>query len=211
MIGTNSTIGELSLVEKAREFLEFGDVTSAVACYGKVFDPDSLDEEEARSMLIEGRSNLSRKYLHEALDCFEEALLMGTDVQRRQALDGITEIGKIRAKMKGWTETLKSGLQKYFGQEMMSTGGPALISDSENVALITAETVEALPKHLARSSRIYGLPPHLKDARLPISANKCIPYTTEADVQLILEIAEYLASHPLRTGEATEPDSAPAP
>lgn len=202
-------MGELSLVEKGREFLKFGDVTAAVACYGKVYDPDSLDEEEARSMLIEGRSNLSRKYLHEALDCFEEALIMGTDVQRRQALDGISEIGKIRADLKGLTATLKKGLRKCFGRKMRGPGGPALISDSENVVLITNETVGTLPKHLARSSRIQGVPPHLSDVILPIPADKCIPYTTNADVQLILDIAGHLAAQSLQTENRAEHDPAP--
>lgn len=204
-------MGELSFIEKGREFLEFGDVSAAVACYRKVFDPDSLDEEEARSMLIEGRSHLSRKYLHEALDCFEEALIMGTDVQRRQALDGIAEIGKIRAAMKSLTATLKKGLRKCFGKKMRAAGGPALISDSENLALITVETLENLPKHLAKSPRIQGIPPHLADSVLPIPASKCIPYTTQADVQFILEVAQFLATQPEQPGDAAEPDSAPAP
>ena len=211
MIGTDLNMGELSLVEKAREFLAFGDVPGAVACYSKVFDPDSLDEEEARSMLIEARSHLSRKYLVEALDCFEEALIMGTDVQRRQALDGIAEIGQIRAGMKSLEETLKKGLRKCFGRKMKAPAGPALISDSENLVLITAEMLESLPKHLARSSKFQSVPPHLADAVLPIPADKCIPYTTEADVRFILEIAEHLASNTVKNGESVESGSAPAP
>ena len=81
MMNINTNFADESLVMKGREFLERGDISSAVECYGKAFDPDSADEAEARSMLIEGRSHLSRKHLMEALECFEEALLMGTEVQ----------------------------------------------------------------------------------------------------------------------------------
>lgn len=200
-------MGELSLAEKGREFLELGDVSSALACYERVFDPDSLDEQEARTMLIEGRSNLSRKRLSEALDCFEEALVMGTDVQRRQALDGLADVGRIKAKLKALTSVLKKGLKKCFGSKrILSPGGPAFLSDSENLVLISSETLEKLPKHLLRSSRIQELPPHLADMILPIPADRCIPYTDESDISYILQISEHLATRAGDEENGGEPD-----
>ncbi len=99
MIETNSNAEEFSLVAKGRKFLAQGDIPSAVKCYEKAFDPEAVDETEARSMLIEARSHLSRKHLLEALESFEEALLTGTDVQRRQALDGILTIAEMRSRL----------------------------------------------------------------------------------------------------------------
>ncbi len=56
MIQTNADVPEFSLVAKGREFLEKGNIPAAVECYGQAYDPDAVDEAEARSMLIEARA-----------------------------------------------------------------------------------------------------------------------------------------------------------
>lgn len=189
MIETNTGTSEFSLVAKGRELLDKGDISSAVECYGKAFDPDSLDESEARSMLIEARSHLSRKHLLEALESFEEALLMGTDVQRRQALDAILTIGEIRAGLGPITAQLKSGLEELLGESPASDFGLALLGGDENVVLLSDEAAERLPGNLTKGSKISRLPQHLADYRLPFETTKCIPYTDEEDVRFILDVA----------------------
>lgn len=186
--------GESSLLEKGRELLERGDVLSALECYEQVFDPDSLDEIEARTMLIEARSHLSRKYILEALESFEEALMMGTERQRRQALDGISAVGEIRARLDGLTQELRKGLKKCFGKKKPSSKGLELVSDEENIALVSPEALDRLSGKLVRAGKIQKLPPHLADYPLPFPAQHCIPYAGEEDVRYILEVAAFLAS-----------------
>jgi len=194
MIGTNSNSesAEYSWVEKGRDLLQRGDVSSAIECYGRAFDPDSLDETEARSALIEARSQLSRKHLHEALENFEEALLMGTEVQRRQALEGIAAIGTIRSRLVSLTAALKKGLKARLGRKSPPSVGVSLVSDDENLVLIAEEVIERLPRHLAKVKRISKLPQRFSDYSLPFSTSACICYTDEDDVRYILEVAESL-------------------
>ncbi len=191
-MNTNTETSQLTLVNRGRELLERGDVSSAVAYYGKVYDPDSTDEPEARNMLIEGRSNLARKYLPEALDCFEEALLMGSEIQRRQALDGISSIGAIRAQQSVLTERLKSGLKGVLELKPESSFGLSLISEDENLVLISEQAFSSLPPQFMRGARIVAIPQRLANAALPIDARRCIPYTTEEDIDFIIDMAEAL-------------------
>jgi hypothetical protein len=192
MIQTNADVPEFSLVAKGREFLEKGNIPAAVECYGQAYDPDAVDEPEARNMLIEARAHLSRKHLLEALESFEEALLMGTDVQRRQALDGISALGELRTGLRILTTYLKKGLKEVLGQQRPSSLGIALVSDEENVVLISEEAVQSLPAPLAKGGRISRLPPHLADYPLPFETDKCIPYINEDDARFILEVAATL-------------------
>lgn len=192
MIGTNAQTGELSLVEKARESLQRGEIALAMTYYGQVFDPDTLDEDEARSMLIEARAHLARKDLVAALENFEEALLMGTDVQRRQALDGIGSIGDIRSRLKNLTMELKKGLKKAFARKKPESVGLALAAGEENMVLISSKALETLPGFLARSSKLRQLPPRMADYALPFQTDRCIFYAEEEDIRLILEIADNL-------------------
>lgn len=192
MIETNTSTSEFSLVAKGREFLEKGDISSAVEYYGKAFDPDSLDESEARSMLIEARSHLSRKHLLEALESFEEALLMGTDVQRRQALEGIFTIGQIRSGLDSITASVKDGLEQLLRDVPPLDLGLALVGGDENVVLVSIEAIEKLPVHLTKGSKISRLPQHLMEYRLSLETNRCIPYTDEEDVRFILDVAAEL-------------------
>jgi tetratricopeptide (TPR) repeat protein len=256
MIETNKDIAEISLVEKGRALLDQGDVDSAVEYYGQAFDPESLDEHEARNMLIEARSHLSRKHLVEALESFEEALVMGTEIQRRQAVEGILTIAEIRSRLprltaalkKGLKErfgkkdmavvglflmsdeenlvlftnealvmgteiqrrqavegiltiaeirsrlprltaALKKGLKERFGKKDMAVVGLFLMSDEENLVLFTNEALEPLPIHLNKTSRIGRIPQHVSDHKLPFKTDKCIAYTDEDDIRYILEIA----------------------
>jgi hypothetical protein len=192
MININTNFADESLVIKGREFLERGDISAAVECYGKAFDPDSADEGEARSMLIEGRSHLSRKHLMEALECFEEALLMGTEVQRRQALEEIMTLGEIRARLGALIPGLKKGLKECFANRP----GPAslaLISDVENIVVISKEMFDNLPTHLAKSSKITRLPQHITEDVLPFKAVRCIPFTDKDDIRFIFELASSLS------------------
>jgi tetratricopeptide (TPR) repeat protein len=192
MIGTNVQAGDVSLVEKGRAFLERGDVLAAVECYGKAFDPESIDELEARNMLIEARSHLGRKHLLEALESFEEALLMGTEVQRRQALEGISQIGEIRARLKRLTAEIKAGLKKYLGDTRPESKGLLLLSNDQNFLVISDDTLSKLPDRLAKGSKMKPVPAHLSDYSLPFAASKCVPYTDDEDVAHILSIAAHV-------------------
>ncbi len=193
MIETNVQGGEISLMEKGRHFLQNGNIASALEWYAKVSDPESLDEAEAREMLIEARSHLSHKFLVDAVESFEEALLMGTDVQRRQALDGISKVGEIRLELKSLVPELKAGLRDLFGDADAAGVGFGLINDEENIVLISQEALESLPGHLAKSSKIDKLPPHLRDQPLPFPAQRCIPFVSRAEVRFILDVAAALA------------------
>lgn len=186
--------GESSLLEKGRGLLERGDIFSALECYRQVFDPESVDELEARTMLIEARSHLSRKHILEALESFEEALMMGTERQRGQALEGISAVGEIRALLNGLTQELKKGLRKSIGKRKIASEGLALISDEENVVIISREALDRLPGRMTRAGKIQKLPPHLMDYPLPFHAERCIPYVGTEDVRYILEVAAHLAS-----------------
>lgn len=192
MIEINTTSSEFSLVAKGRELLEQGDISSAVEYYGKAFDPESVDEAEARSMLIEARSHLSRKHLLEALESFEEALLMGTEVQRRQALEGIFTIGQIRARLGSLHAELKTGLERVLGGVLPEDLGLVLLREEENVVLVSDEAGGRLPGHLIKGSRFSRLPQHLIDSNLPVAAVRCIPYADEDDVRYILDVAAEL-------------------
>ncbi len=179
MIETNADSHDVSLVAKGRAFLERGDISSAVQCYGQAYDPETLDESEARTMLIEARSHLSRKHVLEALECFEEALLMGTDVQRRQALDGIATVGEIRRRFPELVEEIKKGLKTHLGKRSPVACGIVLISDAENVVLIADEAMARLPAVLAKSARMSRLPQHVLDQSLPFPTRQCIPFTDQ--------------------------------
>ncbi|MBI5250396.1 MAG: tetratricopeptide repeat protein [Desulfomonile tiedjei] len=195
MIETNSTNEEFSLVAKGREFLDQGDISSAVKCYEKAFDPEAMDETEARSMLIEARSHLSRKHFLEALESFEEALLMGTDVQRRQALDAILNIAEIRSRVGTLTEQLGIMLEEIATQWPIVRESIVFVSEDENVVLLSRDAVDKIPGHLAKASRISRLPQHLADRELPIDADRCVPYADEEDLRFIVELARALASY----------------
>jgi hypothetical protein len=192
MIETNTDTSQLSPVEKGRQFLEKGDISSAVDCYGRVFDPDALDEAEARSMLIEARAHLSRKHLFEVLENFEEALLMGTEVQRRQSLEAITTIGEIWSRLPVLTNILKKGLKERFGKRVPLSVGLVFVSEQENLVLISPDAVERLPGHVIKAGKIRRIPQHLAEQQLPIRTDKCILYTDEEDVSYILEVADHL-------------------
>lgn len=193
MMESDLQVHEFSSVEKGRELLTQGDISSAIEFYGKIFDPDAFDEEEARTMLIEARSHLTRKHLLEALESFEDALLMGTDIQRRQALEGISTIGEIRTGTKSITKTLKKEFSALFGKKGSLSKGISLISDEENVVLITLGAIEILPAPLAKSSKIQSLPPHLVGQALPLVTDKCVSYTDDMDMRFILEVVRNLA------------------
>lgn len=193
MIEMNPNETEASLVEKGRAYLDRGETSAAMEHYRQVYDPDSLDETEARDMLIEAHANLSRKHLLEALENFEEALVMGTEVQRRQALDGIATVAEVRSRLSRLTPKLKKALKEILGKRMASSG-MALVSESDNLVLISKESVEKLPGHLAKSTRMSRLPQHLHDYPLPFPAEKCLPYVDEEDVKFIVEVAEALTN-----------------
>ncbi|MFH1117972.1 MAG: tetratricopeptide repeat protein [Pseudomonadota bacterium] len=193
MIETNGETVEAAFVAKGREFLQRGDVSAAVECYEQAYDPDSLDETEARSMLIEARSHFSRKHLSEALESFEEALVMGTDVQRRQALDGIFSIGEIQSRLPFLTQKLKKGLEELTDKKPLEAIGLALISDAENVVLIADESVEKLAGRMAVGKKMTKLPQHIEDLQLPIEAGQCFPYADDDDVDFIIQAAAELA------------------
>jgi hypothetical protein len=192
MIESNMQASEVSLMAKGRELLESGDISSAVESYSKAYDPDSVDEREARGMLIEARSNLSRKRTFEALECFEEALLMGTEVQRRQALEGIVLVGNARTKSRTLHDELTSEFNRILGDRPLSDIGMAMLSSRENVVLLAVTQMEKLPVQLAKAARISKLPPHLADHELPIPTDRCIPFVDEEDVRYILEVATEL-------------------
>jgi len=191
MIESNAATGESSIA-RGREFLQRGDVSAAVECYEHAYDPDALDEAEARNMLIEARSHLLKKFLPEALESFEEALLMGTEVQRRQALEGILAIGEIRSRLAHLAAELKKGLKSIFGKKSPASKGLALVSDEENLVLISSEALNSLPVRLAAGKRVVKLPQRLTDHPLPFATDRCILYTDDEDVDYILEVAEAL-------------------
>jgi hypothetical protein len=145
-------------------------------------------------MLIEGRSHLVRKHIVEALECFEEALVMGTDVQRRQALDGIAEVGRIRTRLRELAAEVRRGVSEHFGGKDPESGGMSLVSDGENVVLITSDAIARLPVRLAKAGFFQKLPPHLADLELQLRTDRCFPYIDEEDVKHIIEIAAHLAT-----------------
>jgi hypothetical protein len=195
MIETNPKSEETSLVAKGREFLKRGDIPSAVKCYENAFDPEAIDETEARTMLIEARSHLSRKHYVEAMESFEEALLMGTDVQRRQALDGILKIADLRSNIGALVQKLAAMLNEIGSEVPIVRDRMVLISVDENVVLLGREVFERLPGHLAKASRMSKLPQHLADQQLPIDAHKCVPFADEEDLRFIMELAKAVATY----------------
>jgi|UniRef100_A0A7C4AQ51 tetratricopeptide (TPR) repeat protein len=192
MIEITSASTEMSWNERGRQLLDAGNIAEAIECYKQSSDPDSLDEREARDMLIEARAHLSRKYFTEALECFEEALIMGTDIQRSQALEGIRTVAEARMKLPRLTATLMKGLRERFGKRGSAAYGLALASEDDNIILLTEDAIEALPEHLKRGSRIGKLPPRLSDITFPISAQRGVAYANMDDVQYILDIARAL-------------------
>jgi len=197
---SNTNTDEFSYVLKGRELLERGDIASAVEYYSKAFDPEALDEPEARNMLIEARANLSRKFIPEALDSFEEALIVGDQIQRRQAIEGITAIASIRMSLSFLTQQLKAGLKDITGRKNRQVPGLSLISDNENLVLISNEAIAKLPDRLTRGVRIAKIPSRFAGVKLPIVAEKCIPYSNEEDVAYVLEVARAILNfkEPLR-------------
>jgi hypothetical protein len=194
MIEIHSSAPEFSLVAKGRESLEQGDFASAVEFYKKVSDPEALDETEARSMLIEARSHLSRKHLFEALESFEEALLMGTEVQRRQALDGILSVGELMSRLGSLTPQVKSSIEEASVLDPGVRDKIDIVPGDENIVLISNKVLDRLPGHLAKSPRISRLPQHLVDQTLSISNARCVAYADEEDVRFIAELAKSVAS-----------------
>lgn len=192
---SDNNTNEFSLLVKGRELLERGDVASAVETYKKAFDPDALDEPEARNMLIEARANLSKKFLPEALDSFEEALIIGEEIQRRQAIEGIISIAEIRGRLNVLTQQLKDGIKQLTGKKNRPIPGLALISDVENLVLISNEAMAKLPDRLVRGVRITKVPQRLSGSSMPLEAEKCIPYSTQDDVAYILEVAEAILNY----------------
>jgi tetratricopeptide (TPR) repeat protein len=193
MIEINASAGNFSWIAKGREFLENGDLQSALECYDQAYDPESLDEYEARNMLIEARAHLSRKHILEALESFEEALSMGTDVQRKQALDGISTVGEIKSQLGPLTAKLKKSLKGALGKRGPHARRLALVSDTDNVVLVSPEAADSLPAHLLKGGKIGRLPQHLSDFSLPFATDRCIPYTDEDDVRYILDVAAALS------------------
>jgi tetratricopeptide (TPR) repeat protein len=188
MIQSNIDASEFSMFAQGRRFLEQGEVDSALECYRNAYDPDSLDEREARSMLIEARAHLLRKHIFEALDAFEEALLMGTDVQRRQAIEGIETIAGIKAKLPDLIIQIKKIFKEKLGKRIQQTQF-SLVSDSENVVIISSETLENLPAPLAKSPKLTRIPEHIQEQFMPFHGEKCIPFIDEDDIKFISEIA----------------------
>lgn len=200
MIEITSASEEMSWNERGRLLLEAGNVEEAIECYKQSSDPDSLDEREARNMLIEARAHLSRKYLTEALECFEEALIMGTEIQRTQALEGIKTVAEARKRLPRLNSILKKGLREYFGKRDSALYGLALAPEGDNIIFLTEEAIESLPEHLKRGSRIGKLPPRFSETTAPLRAERGIAYADIEDVQYVLEIArtlkETISVHP---------------
>ncbi|MFH0959477.1 MAG: tetratricopeptide repeat protein [Pseudomonadota bacterium] len=192
---SNTITDEFSFVARGREFLDQGDLASALEYYSKAFDPESLDEPEARNLLIEARSYLSRKFLPEALENFEEAIIVGDQIQRRQALEGITSVADIRMRLGFLTRQLKAKLKKTAGGKNKRIPGLALISDEENIVLISNEALAKLPERLTKGVRIAKLPLRLQGATLPLDAEKCIPYSNEEDIFYIIEVATSILNY----------------
>ena len=143
-------------------------------------------------MLIEARAYLSRKNLVEALEHFEEALVMGTTIQRQQAVDGIATVGELRSRCKVLTAELKRGLRRHLGKKKPESVGLVFVSDQENVVLISHEAVQRLPGHLVKANKIRRIPPHLAYQPMPLDTDKAIAYTDEEDIRFILEVAAHL-------------------
>lgn len=196
MIDSNAQQADYSSLDKGRKSLDQGDLAGALKHYEKAFDPDALDEQEAREMLIDARAYMSRKHIIDALESFEEALTLGTDVQRRQALQGITEIAEVRGRFKGLTKELKSRLKKTMGSKKPEKYGLSILDTEENIVLISEQAREALPKALANGARIRRLTERILDNDLPLETNICIPYTTEEDVDYIIRVAAALLEQP---------------
>jgi tetratricopeptide (TPR) repeat protein len=192
MIDSNAQQADYTYVDKGRKYLDQGDLESALANYEKAFDPESLDEQEARDMLIEARAYMSRKHIIDALESFEDALVMGTDVQRKQALQGISEVAEVRGRLKTLTEALNKGLKKVMGAKKPKEIGLALLKSEENIVLISESAREALPKPLANGGRIRRITERILDNELPFETGICIPYTDERDIDYILRVAEAL-------------------
>lgn len=192
---SNTITDEFSFVARGREFLDQGDIASAVEYYSKAFDPESLDEPEARNFLIEARAYLSRKFLPEALENFEEAIIVGDQIQRRQAIEGITSIADIRLRLGFLTQQLKVKLRETAGGKNKRIPGLSLISDEENIVLISNESLTKLPERLTRGVRIAKLPLRLEGTQLPLEAQKCIPYSNEEDISYIIEVATALINY----------------
>ncbi len=192
MIEITSANTEMSWNERCRKLLDDGNIAEAIECYKKWIDPDALDEREARNMLIEARAHLSRKYFSDALDCFEEALIMGTEIQRSQALEGIATVAEARMRLPKLTSALKKGLRERFGKRDSAFYGLALGPEGDNVVLLTEQAIEILPEHFKRGSRIGKLPPRLLEAASPIQAQRGTAYADMDDVRYILDIASTL-------------------
>lgn len=192
---TNTNTDEFSFVARGRESLDRGDVASAVEFYSKAFDPESLDEPEARNLLIEARAYLSRKFLPEALENFEEALIIGDRIQRRQAMEGITTIAEIRLSLGFLTQELKRKLKETTGGKNKKVPGLSLITDEENMVLISNDAISKLPERLSRGVRIAKIPLRLQGTNLPIEAQRCIPYSNEDDIKYIIEVAKAVLSY----------------
>jgi hypothetical protein len=192
MIETNRDIVELSLIERGRELFEQGDLASAIDCYSQAFDPESLDEREARNMLIEARSHLSKKHLFEALESFEEVLVMGTEIQRRQALEGVLIIGEIRSRLPRLAAQLKRGLRERFGKKDIAAIGLSMLSDHHNLVLISEGAGDILPNHLTKGGRIGRIPRSIAEYQLPLTTERCIAFTEEDDIRYVLEVADAL-------------------
>jgi hypothetical protein len=119
--------------------------------------------------------------------------MMGTDRQRGQALEGISIIGEIRVRVRTINAELKGFLKKTFGKKSPATRGLALVSDAENVLLISREAVERLPSPLSKGGKIQSLPPHLRDYPLPLKTDRCIPFADEKDLRFLVEVIEHVA------------------
>lgn len=194
MIETNRTILDISWTERGRQLLDSGNIVEAIECYRKAHDPESLDEREARNMLIEARAHMSRKHFLEALESFEEALVMGTEIQRNQAIEGIISVAEVRARLPRLTSELKKGFRERFGKRDMASYGLAQAPEEENIVFLTEEAFESLPESLKRGSRIGRLPDRLLDLSFPVKARRGIAYSDREDVKYILQIAEALKS-----------------
>ncbi|MEW6351140.1 MAG: hypothetical protein AB1646_18950 [Thermodesulfobacteriota bacterium] len=192
-MSTNTPAVEPSLSIRARELLDKGELAPAVELYCQMFDPDSQDEHEARNLLVEAWAYLAAKQILDALDCFEETMMIGTEVQRRQALEGITQIAELKVRIQPLVQKVKKILKKHLGKEINDQIGLAFFAEEENLVLISGEAASELPGQLLRGNRIRTITQRLKDAPLPIRTNRCIPFTDESDVQYIDEVASTLA------------------
>jgi hypothetical protein len=188
-MSTNTPAAELSLATRARELLDKGEVAPAVELYCQMFDPDAQDEHEARNLLVEAWAYLAAKLVLDALDCFEETMTIGTEVQRRQALEGITQISEIKLRIPPLVQKVRKSFKKHMGREVSEKMGLAFFSEDENLVLISDDAVNMLPGQLLRGNRIRPVTQRLKDAPLPIRAHRCIPFANEADAQYIDEVA----------------------